>query len=329
MLSVASMFVSIMAQNRVFYIIAFAYSLIVTCLFLFVLKKDSIAAQLIIYLSISMLFAFGGLITQGKPDSPSTTFIVLLLITPMFMIDKPFFMAIELVAASIVFLIWMRYAKTYDAWKVDSVNVVVFSLVGIFIHVISNSLRIKEFVLSRQLSIQRDTDELTGLKNKSAVTKEINAYPADDTKDKGIMLLLDINHFKYVNDTYGHDVGDSVIRQFGRLLGSVFTDEAIVGRFGGDEFIVFIKDTDETAAAEQAAKKILDGAAASIKLPDGGPTISAGIGIAVYHGLEKNYSEIFKKADVALYRTKTDRTIKYDFYTDSASEAEGQPEKTA
>ena len=313
-LTIGSLSVDIMMPNRIFYLCLLIYSIVVTVLFLFVLKKDSIVAQLIIYLSMSMLFLFGAFITQNKPDTPATTFIAFLLISPMFMIDKPYFMAIELGAASAIFLVWMYNVKPYEIWKVDAANIIIFALVGIFIHVIANSIRIREFVLTRKIRIQKDTDELTGIKNKGAITREIDEFLADESKDKGILFILDINYFKSINDTYGHDVGDSVIRQIGVFLNDTFTNGEIVGRFGGDEFIVFIKDTDSEALADEAARRIVDGVAGSVALPDRDQKISVGVGIAVYHGVEKNYSEIFKKADVALYKTKADRTIRYSFY---------------
>lgn len=313
-LTVASLKVDLFAENLFFYLAALAYSVIAACLFLFVFDKKSVIAQLMIYLSISLLFVFAALITRNNPGIPATTFIVFLLITPLFMIDKPYFMAIELGAASVVFLVWMKAVKPYEVWRIDVANIIMFSIIGFFIHVISNSIRIREFVLARKLRIQKDTDELTGLKNKGALTGEINKFLADETKDKGIMLLLDINHFKSVNDTYGHVVGDSVIKQFGVFLDETFGDGDIVGRFGGDEFIVFIRNTDSAEAAESAAQRIIEGAAKRVKLPDDGMTISVSVGAALYHGAEKNYSEIFKKADVALYKTKVDRMLSFAFY---------------
>ena len=159
MLFLGSLSVDIMAKNKLFYLLMFVYSAAVTCLFLFVFRKDSLVAQLVIYLSISMLFLFGAMITQNQPDTPATTFIVMLLITPMFMIDKPYFIAIELGAASAVFLIWMRGVKSFDIWMIDEANVITYDFVGIFLHVIANSIRIKEFVLSREIRIQKDTDD--------------------------------------------------------------------------------------------------------------------------------------------------------------------------
>ena len=316
-LFVSSMSVDIMELNRPFYFIAFIYSAAAACLFLFKLKKDSVIAQLVIYLSISLLLVFGCLISQTNPGSTATTFIVILLLTPLFMIDKPYFMAFEIIAASVIYLYWMYNIKPYNIWQLDLGNTIVFSFVSIFLHMLSNSIRIKQFVLAREITIQKDTDELTGLKNKGAMTREINGFLADGSKNKGIMLVLDIDHFKAVNDTYGHDAGDMVIRKLGDFLKQQFTGDEIVGRFGGDEFIVFIKDNDEAAFAEKKAKEIIDNVSEYVVLPEISEPVSVSAGIAIYRGVEKNYSEIFKKADMALYKSKSDRTVKYCFAEES------------
>lgn len=309
-LLISSMLNKLLESNKMFYLVALTYTALVIVSF-FVLKKDSIAAQLIIYLSISLMFIFACLITQNKPDIPATTFIVFLLVAPMFMIDKPFFMAIELSAASTVFLIWMHSVKPHDIWVMDMINVVIFTIAGIFLNIIANSVRIKEFILKREINIQKDTDELTGLKNKSALTRAINEALSDKSSDKGVMFLLDVDKFKLINDTYGHDVGDVVIQQLGNFLGSKFVNNEIAGRFGGDEFVIFIKDIADKKTASDIAVDIVNGAAENITIPGSDIKISVSIGIAVCSGREKNYSEIFKNADTALYRSKADPIKRY------------------
>lgn len=312
-LFLGSLLTPLLALNGSVYLLALLYSLLAIVLFR-VLREDSLLAQFLIYGSMSMLFLFACAITRNRPDIPATTFIVFLLVTPMFMIDKPFFMAIELGAASAVFLLWMYRVKPLEIWEIDLVNVVTFTVVGVFLNVIANAIRIREFVLTREIRTQKDVDDLTGLKNKGALTREINAFLADGTSGRGVLLMLDIDRFKAINDTYGHDVGDSVIRQLGAFLGGRFTGEEVVGRFGGDEFIVFIKNADDLSAACGVAAEIVAGAAERIRLPDADHTVSLSIGIALYSGREKNYSEIFKMADVALYRAKADPLNRFRVY---------------
>ena len=312
-LFVASLFYDLLKVNRPFYLVAFLYSAFAVSFF-FILKKDSIIAQLIIYLSITLLFLFGCFITKSNPDDPATTFIVLLIITPLFMIDKPFFMTIEICAVSVIYIIWMHSVKEYNVWMVDVINVIIFTIVSIFLNVIANSIRIKEFVLTREIKLQKDMDEMTGLKNKGALTREINEFLADVFSDKGIMFMLDIDHFKAINDTYGHDVGDRVIAQLGCYLGRIFVSNEIVGRFGGDEFIVFIKDTDSLDAVRNIATEIIKGATETVLLPNPEDKVSVSIGVAIYRGQEKNYSEIFKKADMALYKSKANPNDRFYIY---------------
>ncbi|MBR4915333.1 MAG: diguanylate cyclase [Clostridiales bacterium] len=312
-LYISSLFNELLGTNRLFYLIALAYSVIASILFL-VLKKDSLIAQLIIYLSISLLFVFAALITQNKPEIPATTFIAFLLLAPMFMIDKPFFMTFELAAASTVFLVWMYNVKPFEIWQMDMINIVIFTIVGIILNIIANSVRIKEFTLTRKINIQKDTDELTGLKNKGALIREIQQALDNAKIDKGILFVMDVDHFKQINDTYGHDVGDNVICQLGHLLGRKFVDDEIAGRFGGDEFIIFIRNTDDKEFAASIAKAILEGASENVKIPGSDRIVKVSIGIAIYQGLDKSYTEIFKKADTALYRSKADTEHKYNFY---------------
>ena len=303
----------LMSVNRWFYLIAFLYSVVAVVIFV-KLKWDSVIAQLLIYLSMSFLFLFATIINLDKPDYTATTFVVLLVLTPLLMIDKPYFMTIELFAASAVFLIWAYGVKSAYIWQIDMVNVVTFAIIGSFLNIIANSLRIKEFTLTRQIRVQKDTDEMTGLMNKGSLTREINQYLSDTSTNNGILFILDIDRFKSINDTYGHDVGDTVIIQLGHYLADRFTDDALTGRFGGDEFIMFIKNTDDTKTACRIADEIIAGVPQSVKLPDEREKLSISIGVALYNGAEKNYSELFKKADVALYKAKGSRTGRYCVY---------------
>ena len=312
-LYVIALLSNVVRQNAIIYLVGACYSVFVIILF-FILKKDSLIAQFIIYISISLLFLLGGLISLNNPNVPATTFIVFLLITPLFMIDKPFFMAIELSVAAIIFLVFMHGIKPQNIWYIDLVNVGTFTVVGIFLNVIANAIRIREFVLTRTINIQKDMDEMTGLKNKGALTREINQFLEDETKTKGIMFMLDIDRFKMINDTYGHDIGDSVISQLGAFLGTFFINNEIVGRFGGDEFIIFVKDTDDLEAARKKAEEIVLGVSANVLLPVEEETISVSIGVAIYHGLERNYSELFKKADIALYKSKANPEVRFAIY---------------
>ena len=306
---------NMLQDNFFIYLSFFAYS-VLAIVFFFKLQKDSIIAQFIIYLSISVLFLYGCTLSIHRPDIPAVSFIAFLLVTPMFMIDKPYFMAIELCAASAVFLLWTSGVKPANVWQIDCANVVPFTVIGIFLNVIANSIRIKEFVLARKINFQKDTDELTGLKNKGKLTREINKFLSNPATSQGILFMLDIDRFKSINDTYGHDTGDTVIREMGLFLADQFTKDEIVGRFGGDEFIIFIRNESDPDFAARVAEQVVRGAAEHVRVPESGQGVSVSVGIALYHGEEKNYSEIFKKADTAMYISKADPAKRFHISED-------------
>ena len=268
-LFVLSLVTDLFKINRAAYLFAFVYSFSAFLFFLF-LKKDSLFGQFLIYLSVGMLLLFSGFIAQNNPEVPATSFIVLLLITPIFVIDRPFFMAIEICVASAVFLTWMHEKKPDNIWTMDFVNVFIFTVVSVFLNMFADAVRIKEFILKRRINIQKDMDDLTGLRNKGALTREITSYLSEPSAEKAIMFMMDIDRFKAINDTYGHDVGDNVIVQLGKILGRKFCKDEITGRFGGDEFIVFIKGFGDAEAARKTADEIISEVADNVTLPDAG-----------------------------------------------------------
>ena len=296
----ASILIDFISFNRALYFGAFFYSTLAISFF-FYFEKDSIAAQLLIYLSISMLFIFSCFLTKNNPTVPGTTFIALLLITPIFMIDKPFWMTIELVVASTVYLLWMHKIKPENIWATDLVNVIIFTVVGTFLNIIANSIRIREFILTREINIQKDTDDMTGLKNKGALTRDIDSFLADPSTNKGFMFMMDIDRFKAINDTWGHDVGDCVIIQLGNYLHSKVKSDEILGRFGGDEFNLVAELDDDSAANEicDAVQAELKKRVATFKFP-----LALSIGYADNVTGVETLPEFFARADKRLYEQK-------------------------
>ena len=88
-----------------------------------------------------------------------------------------------------------------------------------------------------------DADPLTGLLNRRAAAREVDNY-LQGSKAHGVLLMMDIDHFKQVNDTYGHKMGDRVIMRVAEVLKSFTRAYDILGRLGGDEFVIFYKDYD-------------------------------------------------------------------------------------
>ena len=109
-----------------------------------------------------------------------------------------------------------------------------------------------------------------------------------------------------------HPIEQSLTNMF--FLGKIFVTNEITGRFGGDEFIVFIKNNDNMDAVKNIAEEIITGASQNVILPDNQLIISISIGVAIYSGHETNYSDLFKKADIALYKAKANPDKRFYVY---------------
>ncbi len=147
-------------------------------------------------------------------------------------------------------------------------------------------------------------DLLTGLYNKRSFEEEVkNALAKKRPQELSILLIFDFDNFKYVNDTFGHQIGDEVLKAFASILRRAFRSQDLIGRIGGDEFMVFMPHMSEKFAvrADQISQEILDelrnlsvGSAAHF---------SCSIGIGTDDG-DYNFQRLYKLADTALYQSK-------------------------
>lgn len=157
-----------------------------------------------------------------------------------------------------------------------------------------------------ELRLKADIDPLTGLYNKGAATTLISKA-IEDYKNQKVncaMLMLDLDNFKAVNDNLGHAVGDTVIADTGRILKETFKGRDIVGRMGGDEFMIFIVDIKDINDAMILAGKLNKLMRRTFGDSVTNVSVSSSIGIAEYNGLEADFNELYIKADKALYNTK-------------------------
>lgn len=149
-------------------------------------------------------------------------------------------------------------------------------------------------------------DGLTGLFNKRALT-EIGTQKLKSALrfNKPLSLLIcDIDHFKKVNDTYGHDQGDVVIKGFADVLKRVKRDTDAVGRFGGEEFVVVCEETDERGAALLAERIRAELELTTFHTEQGTLNVTCSIGVAPFPSCGENWDALFKSADEALYLSK-------------------------
>ncbi len=171
-------------------------------------------------------------------------------------------------------------------------------------------------------------DALTGLYNKKTTEEQIIKFLADEQNAScGALMIIDIDNFKSVNDTFGHLYGDAVIKQLGGILKSAFQKSDVLGRVGGDEFFVFLKNYKDNDVLVQRAQEICEGFRKTYEQNGVTVKVSASVGIATtYNSFE--FEEIYKMADIALYNTKAKGKNGFAFYT-GEEELKYQSNRTA
>jgi diguanylate cyclase (GGDEF)-like protein len=117
------------------------------------------------------------------------------------------------------------------------------------------------------------------------------------------LVLADLDNFKQVNDRYGHELGDEVLRAFSRVLREQLRDVDLPGRIGGDEFAVLLRETDGAGAVALAERLRAGLAAVRVATPRGPLRVTASLGVTEY-GEARTSDELFAEADEALYAAK-------------------------
>lgn len=173
-----------------------------------------------------------------------------------------------------------------------------------------DSLREKE--LLRHMA---NTDNLTGLLNRAAFQSELKLYIMDSHKPEGSLFMIDMDHFKEINDTLGHPVGDELLKDISNTFIDIFRGEDLIGRLGGDEFICFAKGFTNRELLEKRCKQLNERCRLKYKTPDNEEiTVTLSIGVAVLPEDGSDYETLYENADHALYQAKTAGRDCYRFY---------------
>jgi diguanylate cyclase (GGDEF)-like protein len=149
------------------------------------------------------------------------------------------------------------------------------------------------------LAVELTIDPLTGLQNRRGLDAAFAAYGADT-----VMALLDIDHFKKINDTLGHDAGDRVLREFATRLRAALNGNLPAYRIGGEEFVVLFPQAEMETVAALLADFRTDLQAANIVRNDDAISVSFSAGLAMRTDVGQNFDTIFKQADERLYAAK-------------------------
>lgn len=298
-------------------IFSWLYTLI-SCFFCFssayLLGKHKKLTLLFVY--AYMLFLSASSIITGVflcKDRNAVFFFIAQTTFPVIFLDTPLRMAGLSLVSAIVFDILAYFFKTPDRYMIDIMNSVIFLITGMLLSIFTANIKLNDFIFQKAIKTERDTDGLTGLLNKSSMMREIRKSMTNDPEN-GILVMLDVDDFKRINDSYGHVVGDFVISGIARCLNSSFRNSDIIGRFGGDEFVIFMPFTHDVVIAQSRVKKVLSLMAETIELPNENDKVTGSFGIAVCSEFGDTYDDLFRKADYALYQAKSGGKNQFSVY---------------
>jgi diguanylate cyclase (GGDEF)-like protein len=163
-------------------------------------------------------------------------------------------------------------------------------------------------------------DPLTGLTNRTQFERRLEAMLKDPDRRRRTVsvLILDLDRFKYVNDTLGHDAGDDLIRAVGQRLTELVGEEGEVSRLGGDEFAILHRC--DGRRTEALAAHIVDAVAKPFEVSGGEAFVGASIGLAFARSDDQDPRELIRKADIALYEAKASGRNRVAPYTQAMDE---------
>lgn len=236
-------------------------------------------------LSLSSVYLISAIVAakNGQRGRPEQTLFAVVLAMMMVMLYVPF------VAYQTLPLLAVFRASTIVVQ-----NLFFFIILGTMLML----FLFEEIEWHRLRSIQ---DELTGAFNRRHFKEQVQ-QKLKQSKQKSMVALVDIDHFKQINDSYGHDIGDSVITYVVRHLESLALTECLVARYGGEEFAIFARENDFERVS-QALDSVRDAISVGFHVEQQPLKVSVSIGAVIFESSHE-YGEVLRQADKALYQAK-------------------------
>lgn len=187
---------------------------------------------------------------------------------------------------------------------------------------ITHYMAIEEDITEKKRSAERinylaNFDSLTGLPNRAQLDSYFHYILSSAKRNETsfVVMFLDLDHFKEINDSLGHKIGDGMLVESAKRFKSLIRDIDIAARLGGDEFIFILSNTDANGA-ERVIEKLFEAISQPYHIEQYGLSISASVGIAIYPFDGKDMETLSKNADTAMYRAKQEGRNGYRFFTE-------------
>lgn len=298
--------------------------------------KNNVTIQVYLLIGIELIYA--GSLSLVDLTQKGTAFPVFLVLIPILFIDKQIRMSLFLLISCIIYsAVVLKYKVPAEAHD-DVFESVTFGGVAMLGHYFLNVKMMRGLVneknmqhaiaaykkVQQKLRQKAETDHLTGLYNRETFVNFARKQIRDKAEENGVIIvgILDVDHFKEINDSFGHQTGDDIIRQVSAVLQKTLRKNDLIGRLGGDEYIFFLNDIEDKEVVTSIAKRILCGLN-KVQFAEG-IGVGASIGITMTNKKQYHFEDLYYRADIALYKAKELGRNQYCFYEDYMCAVESQ-----
>lgn len=261
----------------------------------------------IFYLAFTPIMIIGIIMgTFLDSNKLSITIMILLCVLPLFILDKPWRIFTYITLIAVTYAICCYYAKSQELFVIDIIDLITFYLLSIGLNMFILTERIDSVENYMLLCDESKIDHLTGIYNRGAGVEKVNELLHQGIK--GAFIIMDIDDFKSVNDTYGHILGDKVLKVVSNEIKRFCGTNDIFFRMGGDEFAIFATSLLNEEKCRIELTKLIDNIknkeiSSSLKLKT-----SVSLGCSIF-GIDDDISTIdlnkmYKTSDACLYRAK-------------------------
>ena len=194
-----------------------------------------------------------------------------------------------------------------------SLFVLISSIVALFVMLVITNEKKKQ---DKKLHHTATHDALTGLPNRKFALEFLSYMLANQKRRKtqGAVLFIDLDKFKIINDSYGHDAGDKVLIEISSRLRKMLREEDLVARLGGDEFIVIVNNFRSPSDIDKLCNKLIQTVSLAIEDKERAYEVGISIGIAIFPQDSSNAEELLQFADTAMFRTKDNGRNGFTYY---------------
>ncbi len=281
----------------------FAYMLAMFFLARYCSRHQTRHIELIYYAVITPVLVGGVLMgTFLDPGKQAITIFILMCIMTLFIIDKPVNNLLYMLAIAILFAVCSYLSKEPDIFMADILDLVIFWCISVGVNYFMLKGQVENAENYCLLQHESERDKLTGLYNRGAGEERVRR--AIEQHETGSFVILDIDDFKIVNDSYGHKVGDEAICEIARILKAIYRPEDVVFRLGGDEFAIYAPKLTDEQLCRNRFEDMIHAAECIFTSDKACTSVGLSIGCTIYRGEKTDFDSIYYSSDKALYSAK-------------------------